>query len=254
MKKIAFYILLIIIWELVYRLGVDVFKVWKAYSFPSPLNVLKSIYVLMEEKILWIAVLTSMKRLLIGYAISLVVGLALGLVIVRYKYIDENLTPLILGLQTLPSVCWIPFAILWYGISEESIIFVIAMGSMFAISIATESAIKNIQPLYTKAARTMGAKGMKLYFNVTLPAALPTIVSGLKQGWSFAWRALISGEMISATKGLGHVLMVGRDLADIGQVVAVMLIIIALGLLLDKAVFGKIEASIRQRWGLEANR
>lgn len=208
----------------------------------------------MEEKILWIAVLTSMKRLLIGYAISLVVGLALGLVIVRYKYIDENLTPLILGLQTLPSVCWIPFAILWYGISEESIIFVIAMGSMFAISIATESAIKNIQPLYTKAARTMGAKGMKLYFNVTLPAALPTIVSGLKQGWSFAWRALISGEMISATKGLGHVLMVGRDLADIGQVVAVMLIIIALGLLLDKAVFGKIEASIRQRWGLEANR
>ena len=124
------------------------------------------------------------------------------------------------------------------------------MGSIFAISIATGGAIKNIQPLYVKAARTMGADGRNLFLKVIVPAALPNVVSGLKQGWAFAWRSLIAGEMIASTTGLGHTLMVGRDLQDIGQVVAVMLIIIALGLLLDKLIFARIEKNIRLKWGL----
>ena len=241
------------IWELVYRLGVETLKLWKPYTFPSPFSVIESLFILGKTNTLAIAIVASMKRLFIGYGISLVLGAALGLIIAKFKYIDENLTPLILGLQTLPSVCWIPFSILWFGIDESSIIFVIAIGSTFAVTMAIESSIKNIHPLYAKAARTMGANGMKLYFNVTLPAALPSIVTGLKQGWSFAWRALIAGEMISATTGLGQVLMVGRDLADISQVVAVMVVIIILGLFLDNIVFGKIEKRIRQKWGLETN-
>lgn len=236
---------------MVYKIGVETLKVWKPYTFPSPLGVIESLFVLFKNNTLVIAVLASMKRLFIGYGLSLIFGSILGLIIAKFKYIDKNLTPIILGLQTLPSVCWIPFSILWFGIDESSIIFVIAIGSTFAVTMAIESAIKNISPLYLKAARTMGASGMKLYFNVTIPAALPSIVLGLKQGWSFAWRALIAGEMISATTGLGQVLMVGRDLADISQVVAVMVIIIIIGLLLDYIVFGKIEKNIRQKWGLE---
>lgn len=238
-------------WELVYKLGVDVLSIWKSYTFPSPIDVFKSLYFLAIDNTLAIAVSASMKRLIVGYLLSVVIGLSLGLFIVRYKYIGENIKALLLGLQTLPSICWLPFAILWFGLSEKTIIFVIAMGSIFAISIATEGAISNVYPLYIKAAKTMGAKGLKLYLNVVIPASLPSIVAGMKQGWSFAWRALMAGEMLAVTKGLGQVLMVGRDLADISQVVAVMIVIIVIGLFLDNIVFGKIEANIRQKWGLE---
>jgi NitT/TauT family transport system permease protein len=180
-----------------------------------------------------------------------VIGTAIGLTIVSFKTLDENISPLILGLQTLPSICWLPFAILWYGLNESAIIFVIAIGSSFAVAIAIESGIKNVNPLFIRAAKTMGANGVKAYWNVIIPASLPSVITGLKQGWSFAWRALMAGEMMSATKGLGQVLMVGRDLADISQVMAVMIVIVVLGVAVDKLIFGRIEVNIRQRWGLD---
>ncbi|MBL4933456.1 ABC transporter permease [Clostridium paridis] len=240
------------IWELVYKVGVDTLHIWKPYTFPSPIDVIKSIWSLIKDNTLGIAVVVSLKRLIEGYLVSLIIGLALGLLIVRYKYLDENFSALILGLQTLPSICWLPFAILWFGLNEKSIIFVIAVGSIFAIAMATEAGIKNVNPIYVKAASTMGAKGFKLYWNVVIPSALPSIVAGMKQGWSFAWRGLMAGEMLSATKGLGQVLMVGRDLADISQVMAVMVVIIVLGLTFDKFIFGKLEKNIRYRCGLES--
>lgn len=251
MKKIAFYVILIIIWEMVYKLGVDVLGVWKSYTFPSPVAVAKTLILLVKDNTLAVAVAISLKRLVLGYFISLAIGMVIGLLIVKYKYIDENFSSLILGMQTLPSICWVPFAILWYGLNEKAILFVITIGSTFAIAIATESGIKNVNPLYIRAARTMGAKGRKLYTNVIFPAALPSVISGMKQGWSFAWRALMSAEMMSATKGLGQVLMVGRDLADISQVMAVMIVILVLGLLFDKFIFDRLEKNIRYKCGLD---
>lgn len=250
MKKILFYVILIAIWELVYRIGVDVLNIWEPYTFPSPISVFKTLFSLILDNTLGVAVLASMKRIIVGYAISIIIGTVLGMIIVNFKYLDENLSALILGLQTLPSICWLPFAILWYGLNEKAIIFVIAIGSTFAVTIAIESGIKNINPLYLRAAKTLGAKGFKTYWNVIIPASLPSVISGMKQGWSFAWRALMAGEMLSATKGLGQVLEQGRDLADISQVMAVMIVIIVLGLVVDKLIFGKIESDIRYKWGL----
>jgi len=226
-------------------------KIWKPYIFPSPIDVLKTLVVLIKDNTLGIAIVASLRRIVVGYALSVAIGVTLGLTIAKFKYLEENLSPLILGLQTLPSICWLPFAILWYGLTERSIIFVIAIGSTFAVAISVKYAIKNVNPLYIRAAKTMGAKGSKIYTQVILPAALPDIVSGLKQGWSFAWRALMAGEMLSSTKGLGQVLMVGRDLADISQVMAVMIVIIILGLLVDKLVFERLEKSMRHKWGLD---
>ncbi len=243
--------MLIAIWELVYKINVDVLRIWKPYVFPSPVEVFKTMLGLALDNTLGIAVLASARRIIVGYSISIVLGIIIGLTIVRFKYLDENISALILGLQTLPSICWLPFAILWYGLNESAIIFVIAIGSTFAVAIAIESGIKNVNPLYIRAAKTMGARGLKVYWNVIMPASLPNVISGLKQGWSFAWRALMAGEMLSATKGLGQVLMVGRDLADISQVMAVMIVIIVLGVVVDKFVFGRVEANIRQRWGLD---
>jgi len=239
---------------LVYKIGVEILGIWKPYVFPSPFDVFKTLYYLTIDNTIGIAILSSMQRIIIGYSLSLILGISIGLIIVNFKYIDDNLSALILGLQTLPSICWLPFAILWYGLSESAIIFVIAIGSTFAITIAIESGIKNINPLYLKAAKNMGAKGFKVYWNVIMPASLPNVISGMKQGWSFAWRALMAGEMLYATKGLGQVLTVGRDLADISQIVAVMFIIVIIGLTIDKFLFGKIESNIRYKWGLEGNK
>ncbi|MDF2503487.1 MULTISPECIES: ABC transporter permease [Clostridium] len=238
---------------MVYKIGVDALGVWKPYTFPSPIDVIKTLISLVKDGSLFIAIAVSLRRLAIGYLISLAIGLSLGLLIVRYKYLDENFSSLILGLQTLPSVCWLPFAILWYGLNEKSIIFVITIGSIFAVCMATEAGIKNVNQLYVKAGKVMGARGIKLYWNVVIPSALPAIISGMKQGWSFAWRALIAGEMLSATKGLGQILMVGRDLADISQVMAVMVIIIVLGLVIDKLIFGSLEKNMRYKRGLDRN-
>lgn len=242
--------MIIIIWELVYKIGVDILRIWKPYSFPSPEAVIITVFDLLKDYTLIIAIISSIKRLAIGYLISVILGTLIGLLMVRFKYIDENFRSLILGFQTLPSLAWLPFAILWYGLNESAIIFVTAVGSIFAISLAVESGIKNINPIYLKAARTMGANGFKLYWNVILPAALPNIITGLKEGWSFAWRSLIAGEMLTATVGLGQILMIGRELSDINQVVAVMLVILVLGLIVDKIIFWNIEESVRYRWGL----
>jgi len=219
--------------------------------FPSPFTVMKTLFDLIKDNTLGVAILASMKRIIIGYSLSVMIGVTIGLTMVRFKYLDENLSPLLLGLQTLPSISWLPFAILWYGLNESSIIFVITMGSTFAISLAIKSGIKNVNPLYIRAAKTMGASGFNVYRNVAIPASLPSVISGMKQGWSFAWRALMAGEMLSATKGLGQVLMVGRDLADMSQVIAVMVVIILIGLVVDKFIFGRLESNVRQRWGLD---
>ncbi|OPZ73602.1 MAG: putative aliphatic sulfonates transport permease protein SsuC [Firmicutes bacterium ADurb.Bin456] len=194
-----------------------------------------------------------MKRVVLGYSISLVAGLSLGLVIVASRFLDETLSPLLLGLQTLPSICWLPLAILWFGIGEDSIIFVVAIGSIFSISMATLGGVKNVPPIYLRVARTMGARGLKSYTTVVIPAALPTIITGMKQGWSFAWRALMAGELLSPKDGLGYILTLGRDLHDMNQVVGVMIIIVVIGLIIDKFIFGRVEYSIRQRWGLNGS-
>lgn len=250
-KKLAFYLILLIIWELTYRICVEILHIWKPYLFPSPIAVFKTLFEMIADNTIGIAVLASMKRIAIGYVISIIIGSIIGLLISRFKIIDENMSALILGLQTLPSICWLPFAILWFGLDESSIIFVIAIGSTFAISIAVSTSIKNLNPLYIRAAKTMGASGMRIYQHVILPASLPHLIPGMKQAWSFAWRGLIAGEMLSATKGLGQVLMMGRDLADINQVVVIMMIIVMLGLIVDKLVFSSVELRVRKKWGLD---
>jgi NitT/TauT family transport system permease protein len=230
---------------MVYRTGI-----WPSFLFPSPSGVLQNLSVGMQDLSIPIAAQISMKRLLIGYFISLAIGLLLGVLIDRIKYLDEALSPLLLGVQTLPSICWLPLAILWFGLGEESIIFVIAIGSIFSISMAVVSGIKHVPPLYIRAAKTMGAKGLRSYTSVVIPAALPSIISGMKQGWSFAWRALMAGELLTPTSGLGYLLIMGRDLHDMNQVVGIMMVIVIMGLMIDRLFFGRVEHAIRYRWGL----
>lgn len=248
--SVLFAVGLVALWQLLYVAATDWFDWAKPYAVPHPLGVWKSICALTVNGTLLSAVASSMLRVLAGFAISIVIGIILGILIIQSEYLARNLKPLILGIQTLPSICWVPFAILWFGLGESAIIFVVVMGSAFSIAIAVESGVKNVPPIYIRAARTMGVTGQKMYTRVIFPAALPSFVSGLKQGWSFAWRALMSGEVMSASVGLGFTLMVGRDLADINQVMTVMLVIILIGIIIDKGIFSTAERRILRKRGL----
>ncbi len=244
-NQILFYSALLGIWW-----AVSALKLWPPYLFPSPVEVFHSLAAGFADHSFWIAIGISMKRILLGYALSVVLGVALGLFIASSKFLEETLGGLIVSLQSLPSICWLPMAVLWFGLTEKAILFVVVMGSLLSITISMESGRHNVPRLYSMAGRNFGARGLRLFFYVLLPASLPHLVSGMKQGWAFAWRALISGEMISVTLGLGQLLTMGRDLNDMSQVMAVMLLIIALGYAVDKLIFRTLERHLQARWGL----
>ena len=240
-----FYGLLVLIWEAVSRFGI-----WPPYLFPSPKDVLNAFVYGLQDKSFLMGMTVSVQRIVIGYFISVLLGITLGLLIGRFKILDETIGSLILGLQVLPSICWLPLAILWFGLSEQAIQFVIVMGAFLSIAIATDSGIRNIPPIYVRAAKTMGVKGFALYRRVILPAALPSIITGMKLGWSFAWRSLMAGELLFVSVGLGQLLQTGRELHDIAQVVAVMIMIMTIGLVFDRLIFAELEKRIRLKWGV----
>ena len=205
---------------------------------------------------LLLALRISLLRLVAGFGVALVVGTLLGLLLGAIPAFNRAVGPLALGLQTLPSICWLPLAIIWFGLSERAILFVTLMGALLAVTIAVSDGIRNVPPIYLRAARMMGAKGPRLYAEVMLPAALPAIITGAKQGWAFAWRSLMAGELLSVSTGalgLGQTLMKGRDLNDMSLVLAVIVILILIGVVADRLIFTRLENSVRRRWGLASS-
>ena len=249
MKRFArhaiFYGVLFAIWAVLARL-----KIWPPYVFPTPKGVAESLWLGFADHSFWIAIAVSMKRMLLGYSLSVVLGMVLGLGVASNKFLEETMGGLLVSLQSLPSICWLPLAVLWFGLTEKAIIFVVVMGSLLSVTIAMEAGRQQMPKIYGMAGRNLGARGFKLFWYVLLPASLPFILSGLKQGWAFAWRSLISGEMIFVSLGLGQLLMMGRDLNDMSQVIAVMMLIIAIGYIVDGLVFKTIERRLQRKWGL----
>jgi len=244
-KHAIFYSVLIGVWLLLAKL-----KLWPPYLFPTPQSVLESMRAGFADHSFWIAISVSMRRMLLGYALSVVLGMVLGLGVASNKFMEETMGGLLVSLQSLPSICWLPLAVLWFGLTEKAILFVVVMGSLLSVTIAMEDGRKQMPRIYAMAGRNLGARGFRLFWYVLLPASLPFIVSGLKQGWAFAWRSLISGEMIFVSLGLGQLLMMGRDLNDMSQVLAVMILIVAIGYVVDGLVFRTVERRLHQKWGL----
>lgn len=224
---------------------------WPPYLFPSPADVAVTIGRLGANGELLVAVLVTVRRILLAYVGASVAGLLLGALLARSPRLSAVVSPAVLGLQGLPSICWFPLAILWLGLNERAILFVTAIGTLFAVAAATEASIRTIPPTYLRAAATMGARGWRMYSRVVLPASLPTLLTGLRVGWSFAWRSLMAAEMLFMNLGLGHLLGMGRELADAAQVVAVILVILVMGLAVDRVVFARSERAVRHRWGFE---
>lgn len=281
LKRLLIWVLLLTTWEAGYRaLG------WRAWIFPAPSHIVDALCNMLNIRTafgdplrpgwpkpdypprasardrtpvrspLVIANLVSISRLIVGFALSIVMGTAIGLAMWRWRGLDEFLGPVFLGLQTLPSVCWVPLAILTFGINEKAILFVLVMGSFFAIAISLRDGLRTIPPVYRKAGLMLGASGWRLYRYVLLPASLPALASSLRQGFSFAWRSLLGAELILVVErhGLGFLLSTGRELGDIAQVVAVMIMMVVLGMLADRFAFARLEAAVYHRFGLGAMR
>ena len=225
-------------------------NIWPNNLFPSPYEVAEDLVYTASDGSLFFGIGTSIFRLIIGLAIPIAGGMILGIFMARIEIVNQTIGSLVLGLQSIPSVAWVPLAILWFGLTDGGIIFVTAIGSMFAVTIATYTGVKNINPHYVEAARNMGAKGTQLAIYVLIPAAFPYLISGFKQGWAFAWRGVIGAELLFSFLGLGFLLNVGRQLNDISQVFAIMLVIMMVGIAIDGIIFKRIENKVMSRWGL----
>jgi NitT/TauT family transport system permease protein len=235
------------IWQSLFLLGI-----WPEVSFPSPLMVGKSFIKLVFDQSLFLDIGVTLSRLVIGFAISLVLGVLIGLGMVKFKNFGTTLSSFAVGLQSFPSIAWVPFAILLIGINDFGILFVVIMSSVFSVMISTYSGLRNISPIYINAARNMGAKGFSLFRHVMIPAATPSLIIGMRQAWSFAWHALIGAEILITTLlGLGHILFIGREFRLMDQIIATMITIFTIGLFFDRLLFSKLESKVRSKWGLD---
>jgi NitT/TauT family transport system permease protein len=267
---------LLAIWEAAYR----VFQ-WRPFIFPAPSHILDALLDMLGISTgfgqplhrgwplppggqtvftfssllhapLISANIVSATRLIIGFGISVIVGSFLGAAMWRSKSLNDFLGPAFLGLQTLPSVCWVPLAVLLFGLNETGILFVLVMGSAFGISISMRDGLRNTSPLFRLAGLMLGARRWRLYRYVLLPAGLPALASALRQGFTFAWRSLMGAELILAADrhGLGFLLRTGEDFSDIAQVVAIMIVMVVIGMLADRLVFAPLERRVQVRFGL----
>lgn len=244
-----FFVVLLSIWHWAY-----VRKFWSPVLVPSPESVGRFLWESALDGTLGAATWVTIKRLLAGYLIGLLAGLPAGLLTARFRFLHDTLGLLALGLQGLPSVCWVPLALLWFGQTESAMLFVVVMGTVWSVVLATESGVRNVNPIYVRAARTMGSKWLHIWTQVIFPAALPFIVSGMKQGWAFAWRSLMAAEIfvtILTGFGLGQLLHYGRELNAMEQVIGIMVVLVVIGLLADKILFSPWEKWLHRRWGTD---
>jgi NitT/TauT family transport system permease protein len=225
---------------------------WKPeYALPSPFTVFKQFWT--DKGQLWDGTQTTLLRAFKGYALALVIGTALGLAVSRSRVLRSGVGSMITGLQTMPSIAWFPAAIVLFGLTESAIMFVVILGAAPSIANGLINGVDNIPPVLLRAGRVLGARGLTSVRHVILPAALPSFIGGMKQGWSFAWRSLLAGELLVLIAGkvsLGQELQGARDFADYRGMYAVMLTIFLIGVVIDALGFGQAERFIRRRYGL----
>lgn len=235
-------------WQLVVLTG------WKPeYVLPGPTQVFRRMLTDLTDGTLVKATGVTLSRAGIGFGIALILGVLLGVAVSRSRHLRAAIGSLISGLQTMPSIAWFPLAILLFQLSEKAILFVVVLGAAPAIANGLISGIDQIPRILLRAGKVLGAKGLATYRHVVIPGALPNFVGGLKQGWAFAWRSLMAGELlviIAARPSLGAKLQLSREVSDSEGLLAAMLVILTIGIVADTLIFGRLERFIAARWGL----
>lgn len=245
LRRTLFIGALAVIWEVTSRLSS-----LPDFMFPRLTDVLQTLFTGIVNGQITLAILKSMSRLLIGFSIAVVLGVFLGYLIWRSKLIEDTLGFLVTALQSIPSIVWFPLAIIWFGLNDFSILFIVTIGATWTMTISATSGFKNVPLLYQRVAKTFGSKGFHFLRTVIIPASIPQIISGLRIAWAFSWRALMAGELLGAGGGLGHLLEMGRSLGQMDLVISVMIIIGVIGTIMDNLVFLRLERRVQEKWGI----
>ena len=234
-------------WELVYLSG------WKSAAIlPSPAAVFSDLWAQAHHAVLWQAIATTLRRAVIGFGMALVIGVVIGALVSRIKPLRAAVGSMITALQTMPSIAWFPFAIILFGATTNAILFVIILGAAPSIANGLIAGVDYTPPLLLRAGRTMGLGRIAMYRHLILPASLPSFVAGLKQGWAFAWRSLMAGELLVIIMGqpsIGVLLSTFQDQSAMASTISIMIVILVLGIAVD-LIFTRVDAAIRRRRGI----
>lgn len=245
-------LIVLVVWQLAYH-----FEVKAHYQLPSPLDVWGALREKWLEGTLLSYVWESVSRGALGFVASLIIGTPLGLLVARVRPVRAAIGPILSGLQSLPSVAWVPAAIIWFGITDATIYAVVLLGAVPSIANGLVAGVSQIPPLFLRAGRTIGATGFAGVRHVLLPAALPGYLSGLKQGWAFSWRSLMAAELIATSPdlgaGLGQLLDQGRVGSDMSLVLGAILLILVVGIGIELLIFAPIERRVLRSRGLLPN-
>jgi NitT/TauT family transport system permease protein len=239
-------IALVLVWAIVAA-------VTDSRAIPSPAQVWDAFIAGMRDGSIPEATVKTLLRLFFAFALSIAVGVVIGVGMALNEFARRSIRPLIVALQITPFVAWLPIAVIWFGVTERAVVFVTVMGAFPSMTLATLSAMRQVPPIFKRAGRTMGADGWILYRDVIIPASMPGFMAGLQQAWGFAWKALMTAELIIAAvaaTGLGHLL--ARDQADLPALLAVLGVIVVIGVAVDYLVFHRLDRRIRGRRGLLA--
>lgn len=243
-------VLVLAVWQIVVSSGIQ--PIW---NLPGPWQVIQTIGHAASKGSLWQALWTSLSRGVIGFLAAVVIGTPLGVIVARVKWIRMMFGPIVTGLQVLPSVAWVPAAIIWFGLSHATVYFVILMGAVPSIINGLVAGVDQVPPHLRRVGQVLGAGRISMVTQIVLPAAWPGYLAGLKQGWAFSWRALMAAEIIaiggSIGFGLGALLQQGRDYADMSLVITAVLLILLVGITVELLVFAPLERSVLRRRGLE---
>ncbi len=241
----------LLIWQIL------IWREWKPeYVFASPEAVFSRLWDDMQTAEFWKAIGHTMRRAIVGFAASLVIGSIIGIALSRSRVLRTGLGSIITGLQTMPSIAWFPLAILVFGLTEKAILFVVVLGAAPSIANGIISGVDGVPPMYSRLGRNLGAGNVAMYRDFVIPAAMPGVIAGLKQGWAFSWRSLMAGELlviIPGVQSIGTRLSFAREFSDSEGLMATMIVILVIGLLVD-AVFGSVERSVLRKRGLGSAR
>ena len=233
-------------WELVHLSG------WKKDVIPGPAAVFSDLWAMLHTALLWQAIGTTVRRAVLGFGLALIIGVVIGALVSRIKPLRAAVGSMITALQTMPSIAWFPFAIILFGVSTEAILFVMVLGAAPSIANGLIAGVDYTPPLLLRAGRTMGLSRIAMYRHLILPASLPSFVAGLKQGWAFAWRSLMAGELLVIILGqpsIGVLLSNYQDQTDMTGAISIMIVILVIGIVVD-TLFAKADLAIRRRRGL----
>ena len=240
-------VVFLLAWQLIFWA-----KFWPPYLLPSPSSTWGEFLLLVKIGTLQSAAEQTLERIAVDFVLTLALGLGIGVLMVYFRRFGRVMNSFSLGLQSFPSIAWVPFAIIIIGLDNLGILFVVVLSSVFSIMMSTYGGLRNIPSIYIKAAKNMGTGNLALFGTVMMPAAMPSLIAGVRQAWSFAWHALIGAEMLMGAIGLGGVLYDGSEFLKLNEVIVSMIVIFAIGLTADRLLFHRLEESVRNKSGPES--